>query len=79
MRIVPGKSIKFRYKSVTYAFVVGDVKHDQDGIVVDILVSNEFRHAFKLGENLSRWSPHRFQKFVISYLRDITHEGKHSV
>ena len=69
MRIVPGRPLELTYRSVTYLFTVSDVTEDHDGIVVDILMSDEFRQAFKLGENLSRWSPHRFQKFVIGSLR----------
>ena len=79
MIIVAGKPIEFRYNSATYTCHVRDVGHDQDGIVVDLLVPDEFKHAFKLGEKLSRWSSHRFQKFVISHLRDLIHKEEKSV
>ena len=71
MRLTPGKNLELTYKSVAYTFVISGVEPDGDGIALDILMSNEFRHRFKVEENLSRWSPHRFQKFVITNLRDI--------
>ena len=68
MRIVPGAIIELEYDSTLYRFQIISVSPQSTGFGVDIMMTPEFRHAFKSGEKLSRWSGQRFQKFLFQGL-----------